>query len=281
MRACRNTHACMSWFFFSYKKRTRERKRETERPQFLLPSAPHSSLLLRRSRQPTRRNIAAAATEIQSLLIGHCISVKVLFSVGRRHDFKEVRDLKAFSLLVRPTTTYTHTYNNVDTSCSLVSNSLYVRKPRFPSAFNSVHAFVRTNRNRSFSVLKKEEGEGNDNDGIATTIRFALVITTNIVDRYFSSHIWEKKRRKWWYKKLSTSVHRGKRKREKGKGEKIYIYIYQGSRDYKNGVENICIHFDVSCNNILIIVILYIFSRTIKAYVDTYRHWRFNIECFQ
>ena len=36
---------------------------------------------------------------------------------------------------------------------------------------------------------KEEEEEGNDNDGIATTIRFALVITTNIVDRYFSSHI--------------------------------------------------------------------------------------------
>jgi hypothetical protein len=40
-----------------------------------------------------------------------------------------------------------------------------------------------------FPFLKKEEEEGNDNDGIATTIRFALVITTNIVDRYFSSHI--------------------------------------------------------------------------------------------
>ncbi len=155
MRACRNTHTCMSWFFFHMKKRKRERKWETERPQFLLPSAPHSSLLLLHYRQPTRKNIAAATTEIQSLLIGHCISVKVLFSVGRRHDFKEVRDLKAFFLLVRPTTTYTHTYNNVDTSCSLVSDSLCVRKPRFPSAFNSVYAFVRTNRNRSFSVFKK------------------------------------------------------------------------------------------------------------------------------
>jgi hypothetical protein len=123
-------------FFFHMRKRARERKRETERPQFLLPSAPHSPLLLLRCRQPTRRYIAAAATEIQSLLIGHCISVKVLFSVGRRHDFKEVRDLKAFFLLVRPTTTYTHTHNNVDTSCSLVSDSLCVRKPRFPSAFN-------------------------------------------------------------------------------------------------------------------------------------------------
>jgi hypothetical protein len=49
--------------------------------------------------------------------------------------------------------------------------------------------YKRTNRNRSFSVFKKEEEEGNDNDGIATTIRFALVITTNIVDGYFSSHI--------------------------------------------------------------------------------------------
>jgi hypothetical protein len=37
--------------------------------------------------------------------------------------------------------------------------------------------------------LKKEEGEGNDSDGIATAIRFALAITTNIVDRYFSSYI--------------------------------------------------------------------------------------------
>jgi hypothetical protein len=131
-------------------------KRETEGPQFLLPSAPHSSLRLLHCCQPTRRNIAAA-TEIQSLLIEHCISVKVLFSVGRRHDFKEVRDLKASSFLVRPTTTniHTHTHNNVDTSCSLVSDSLRVRKPRFPSAFNSIHAFVHTNRNRSFSVLKK------------------------------------------------------------------------------------------------------------------------------
>ena len=92
------------------------RKRETEKPQFLLPSASHSSLLLERCRQPTRRKLTASATEIQSLLIVHCISVQVLslspprcLSVGRRHDFKEVRDLKASSLLVRPTTTYIHT----------------------------------------------------------------------------------------------------------------------------------------------------------------------------
>jgi hypothetical protein len=189
VQTCRNTHTHVMIFFHMRKGERERKKRETERPQFLLPSAPHSSLLLLHYRQPTRRNIATAATEIQSLLIGHCISVKVLFSVGRRHDFKEVRDLKASSLLVRPTTTYIQTYNNVDTSCSLVSDSLCVRKPRFPSAFNSVHAFVRTNRNRSFSVLKKEEGEGNGNDDIATTIRFALVITTNIVDRYFSSYI--------------------------------------------------------------------------------------------
>ncbi len=38
--------------FFSYEKeRKGERKWETERPQFLLPSAPHSSLLLERCRQ--------------------------------------------------------------------------------------------------------------------------------------------------------------------------------------------------------------------------------------
>ena len=134
--------------------RERDRKRETERPQFLLPSAPHSSLLLLRYRQPTRRNIAAATTEIQSLLIGHCISVKVLFSVGRRHDFKEVRDLKASSLLVRPTTTYTQTHNNVDTSCSLVSDPLCVRKPRFPSAFNSVHAFYAHEQESKFSLFE-------------------------------------------------------------------------------------------------------------------------------
>ena len=99
-------------------------------------------------------------------------------SLGRRHDFKEVRDLKASSLLVRPTTTYIQTHNNIDTSCLLVSDSLCVRKPRFPSAFNSVHALMCTNRNRSFSVLKKRrrgggererEREGNDNDGIATS----------------------------------------------------------------------------------------------------------------
>jgi len=112
------TQCCMSGFFHIRKrkrrkkkkrasKREREKKRETERPQFLLPSAPHSSLLLLHYRQPTRRKIATAATEIQSLLIGHCISVKVLLSIGRRHDFKEVRESKAFSFLVRPISAYT------------------------------------------------------------------------------------------------------------------------------------------------------------------------------
>jgi hypothetical protein len=173
VRACRNTYAYMSGFFFSYKRGRKERewKRETERPQFLLPSAPHSSLLLLYCRQSTRRKIAATTTEIQSLLIGHCISVKVLFSVGRRHDFKEVRDLKASSLLVRPTTTYTHTYNNIDTSCSLVSDSVCVRKPRFPSPFNPVYAFMRTNRNRSFPFWKKKKEK--ETTTIALSLWFA------------------------------------------------------------------------------------------------------------
>jgi len=38
-------------FFYEKKREKKERARETEKPQFLLPSAPHSSLLLERCRQ--------------------------------------------------------------------------------------------------------------------------------------------------------------------------------------------------------------------------------------
>jgi hypothetical protein len=73
---------------------------------------------------------------------------------------------------------------------------------------------------------------------------------------------------------LSTSVKRGKRKREKAKGEK------KNSREIED-VEKVAIHFDIGSIHILKIILFYILSRTIKTRMDTYRHWRCNIERFQ
>jgi hypothetical protein len=55
VRTCRNANID-EMIFFMKEKKTREKKNEreegeTEKPQFLLPSVPHSSLLLERCRQ--------------------------------------------------------------------------------------------------------------------------------------------------------------------------------------------------------------------------------------
>ncbi len=142
------------------RRKKNERKRERERDgKASVPASFCSSFVIATwtLSSTSRRNLTTAATEIQSLLIVHCISVKSsLFSVGRRHDFKEVRDLKASSFLVRPITTYRHTHNNIDTSCSLVSDSFLCKETKISVRLQRgpcVH--IRTNRNRSFSVLKK------------------------------------------------------------------------------------------------------------------------------
>jgi hypothetical protein len=58
---------------------------------------------------------------------------------------------------------------------------------------------------------------------------------------------------------------------EENEKEKRREYIYKRNREYRKYLLLVVITFE----NILI------FFRTIKAYVDTYRHRRYNIECFQ
>ena len=187
----KDTHTCagMSWSFslspsLSMIKRE-ERKRETERPQFLLPSVPHSSLLLRHSRQATRRKYLYGGNgdSISLNRASHFRRTPLLHRSSTR--FQGSPDSKASSLsLVAPPSYQRTTHNNRHTSCSLVSEplSVRIRKPRFPSAFDEVG---HTNRNRTFPVFKEEKGDGNANDGIATTIRCAPVMTAYLSERHF------------------------------------------------------------------------------------------------
>lgn len=93
-----------------------------------------------------------------------------------------------------------------------------------------------------FPFWKKEE-EGNDNGGgIATTIRFVLVIITNIVDRYFSSHSWKKEGNDDTTSWTHPFIEEKTKKRE----EKSQRKIYHTNPDYKNQVEAICISFSIN-----------------------------------
>lgn len=74
----------------------------------------------------------------------------------------------------------------------LTGKRLVLRKETKISVCLQLRPCVCTHEQES-KFFRFQKKEGNDNDGIATTIRVALVITTNIVDRYFSSHSWEGK----------------------------------------------------------------------------------------
>lgn len=130
----------------------------------------------------------------------------------------------------------------------LTGKRLTLRKEAKISVYLQRSPCVCTHEQESkfFRFEKKEEEEGNDNDGIATTIHCTPVITTNIVDRYFSSHIRDRRRRrKWWYKKLSTSVFRGKTKKREKEIKKKRKNISQEKWDYKNDLETICLQLNM------------------------------------
>ena len=169
--------------------RQREREREKERDgKASVPASFCSSLVIATStfssshtRKKNSVSFSTAATEIQSLLIEHRISVEVLSSIGRRHDFKEVRTQRRPLSLVRPPIIKI----NRHTSCSLVSEPLCARKEsKISVRFRWSWAHEQES---NFSRLQREGGRRKWPQLFAARARASILLTNTSLHSLFLS----------------------------------------------------------------------------------------------